>query len=227
MFTLEQIVPWGRSFDEYRRMFALSDVDLRSSILGCGDGPASFNVEATGRGAAVISCDPLYGAGAGDIRERITATFDQVLEQTRRNAHEFVWDSIKSVEELGALRMSAMEAFLEDYERGREQRRYVEAALPALPFADLSFDLAVCSHFLFLYTDQLTETFHRDAILDLCRVAREVRIFPLLALGGRPSPHVEGVRSAIRSCGYEVSIESVPYEFQRGGNHMMRILGCS
>jgi len=29
MFTLEQVVPWGRSFDEYCRMFALS-----------GDGPA-------------------------------------------------------------------------------------------------------------------------------------------------------------------------------------------
>jgi hypothetical protein len=205
-------------------MFALSDVDLRSTILGCADGPASFNVEATGRGAAVTSCDPLYGAGAGDIRERITATFDQVLEQTRRNAHEFVWDSIESVEELGAVRMSAMEAFLADYERGREQRRYVEAALPALPFADMSFDLAVCSHFLFLYTDQLTETFHRDAIIDLCRVAREVRIFPLLALGGRPSPYVDVVRSAIRSCGYDVSIEIVPYEFQRGGNRMMRIV---
>jgi hypothetical protein len=46
MFTLDRIVPWGRSFDEYQHMFALSDVDLRSRILGCADGPAAFNVEA-------------------------------------------------------------------------------------------------------------------------------------------------------------------------------------
>jgi hypothetical protein len=45
-FTLDQVVPWGRSFDEYRRMFALSDDDLGLRILGCADGPASFNGEA-------------------------------------------------------------------------------------------------------------------------------------------------------------------------------------
>ncbi len=49
MFTLDQVVPWGRSFDEYRNMFALADTDLRSKILGCADGPESFNAEATQR----------------------------------------------------------------------------------------------------------------------------------------------------------------------------------
>jgi hypothetical protein len=29
MFTLDRVAPWGRSFEEYRRMFALSDRDLR------------------------------------------------------------------------------------------------------------------------------------------------------------------------------------------------------
>ena len=47
MFTLDQVVPWGRSFDEYRAMFAMTDMDLTGRILGCGDGPASFNREAT------------------------------------------------------------------------------------------------------------------------------------------------------------------------------------
>jgi len=47
MFTLDRVVPWGRSFDEYRHTFALSEVDLRSRILGCADGPAGFNAEAS------------------------------------------------------------------------------------------------------------------------------------------------------------------------------------
>jgi hypothetical protein len=34
MFTLDQFVPWGRSFDEYRRMFALTDEDLRLKRSG-------------------------------------------------------------------------------------------------------------------------------------------------------------------------------------------------
>ena len=28
MFTLDAVRPWGRSFDEYQRMLALSDADL-------------------------------------------------------------------------------------------------------------------------------------------------------------------------------------------------------
>jgi hypothetical protein len=41
------IKPWGRSFDEYVRMFSLTHADIKRQILGCGDGPASFNAELT------------------------------------------------------------------------------------------------------------------------------------------------------------------------------------
>ena len=226
MFTLDQVVPWGRSFEEYRRMFSLTEDDLDRSIIGCGDGPASFNAEASVLGTHVVSCDPLYQFGKPHIQERIAATFEQIIDQTRRNAHEFVWGGgIRTVEELGRVRMSAMQAFLDDYELGKAQGRYVSAALPTLPFADGAFDLALCSHFLFLYSSQLGETFHRDAIRELCRVATEVRIFPLLALGGERSPFVAGCIQNLREAGHHVSIEKVPYHFQRGGNEMMRITG--
>ena len=223
MFTLEQVVPWGRSFDEYCRMFALTEADLRLNILGCGDGPASFNAEATRRGVRVISCDPIYRWDGPLLRERIDATYQQIIDQTRENAHEFVWDSIRSVEELGAVRMTAMQSFLDDYGSGRTSGRYVAAELPTLPFADASFDLALCSHFLFLYSSHLSEAFHRAAVLEMCRVAREVRDLPLLALGGRRSAHVDPVADDLRGSGHDVSIEEVPYEFQKGGKEMMRI----
>jgi hypothetical protein len=223
MFTLDQVVPWGRSLGEYQRMFALTEGDLHSSILGCADGPASFNAEATRRGAHVVSCDPLYGFDASQIQDRITATSHEVLDQTQRNADEFVWDTIRSVEELGRVRMAAMQLFMEDYEKGRAERRYIQAELPVLPFPDASVDLALCSHFLFLYAGHLNEAFHLAAIREMCRVATEVRIFPLLALGGRPSPHVEPALAALRNNGHRASIEPVPYEFQRGANQMLRI----
>lgn len=223
MFTLDQVVPWGRSYDEYVHMFALTEADLRLRMLGCADGPASFNAEATPRGGVVVSCDPLYRWDGAHIRERIDATYDQVIEQTRLNRNEFVWDVIPSVEDLGRLRMAAMENFLDDYDRGKTEGRYVPAALPALPFSASAFDLAVCSHFLFLYSDQRGEQFHRSAVHELCRVAREVRIFPLLTLGAKPSPHVDSCAASLRDSGHAVSIERVPYEFQRGGNEMMRI----
>lgn len=142
MFTLDQAVPWGRSFDEYRRMFALTDADFALSILGCGDGPASFNAEATRRGGRVVSCDPIYRWGAAEIGERIATTSGEV---------------------------------------------------------------------------------HRTSVREMCRVAGEVRIFPLLALGGRPSPWADPCVSELRDSGYQVSIEQMSYEFQRGGNQMMRV----
>jgi len=223
MFTLDQVVPWGRSFDEYCRMFDLTDDELQLRIVGCGDGPASFNAQATRRGARVVSCDPIYRLEIAQIRDRIAATYDTILDQTRRNAGEFVWNSIQSVEALGQIRMAAMEEFLDDYGPGRIEGRYVDAELPTLPFDDAAFDLALCSHFLFLYTSQLGEPFHRSAIREMARVAAEVRIFPLLALGGAPSPYVDTTIGELRDAGYDVSIEDVPYEFQRGGNRMMRV----
>ena len=223
MFTLEQVVPWGRSFDEYRSLFGLTDEDLTKHVLGCGDGPASFNAEATRRGGTVVSADPIYQWNAAQIRERITVTYDEVLTQTRRNQDEFVWNAIGSVDELGRVRMNAMQEFLDDFGSGMTAGRYVACALPALPFANDAFDLALCSHFLFLYSSQLGEAFHAAAIEELCRVAREVRVFPLLALGGQPSPYVATNVAKLRDAGYDVSIEPVLYEFQRGGNKMMRI----
>jgi hypothetical protein len=226
MFTLDRVVPWGRSFDEYRRMFALGETELRLRIVGCADGPASFNAEATRRGVNVISCDPLYRCDTDQIRERIASTCDLMLEETRRNAGEFVWSSIGSVEELGRIRMAAMQAFLDDFASGKVEGRYVDAELPVLPFADASFDLALCSHFLFLYTTQLGETFHRAAMLEMCRVATEVRIFPLLALGSRMSPFVDTCLEHLRGLGFEAAVVKVPYEFQRGGDEMMRIIAA-
>ena len=222
-FTVSQVVPWGRSFDEYVAMFDLTDAELAGRIVGCGDGPASFNAVLTRRGGRIVSVDPLYRFSQDQIRERIRRTCDDILEQTRKNAHEFVWTRIKSVEELGQLRMAAMEEFLSDYPAGVAEKRYVDGELPHLPFPDGTFDLAVCSHLLFLYSEQLSEDFHVESIKELCRVAGEARIFPLLELGAIKSRHVDAVSARLTDEGYDVSIRTVPYEFQRGGNQMMNV----
>ena len=136
---------------------------------------------------------------------------------------DLIWSAISNSEEVQELRVSSMERFLEDFDDGKRQRRYVDAELPNLPFTDASFDLALCSHFLFLYTEQLSEDFHVAAIREMSRVAGEVRSFPLLALGGAPSRHVPKVSDRLRDEGLAVTIEAVPYELQRGGNQMMRV----
>jgi hypothetical protein len=226
-FKYEEAVPWGRSFHEYKRMFDLSKEDLARKILGCADGPASFNAEMFNQGYRVISCDPLYQLSADQIKHRIDATYEQVIGQTKLNEDKFNWELIKSPEELGRVRLEAMRDFLCDFEKGKQDGRYVVAQLPDLPLTTQSFDVALCSHFLFLYSESLSLAFHCDAIDELCRVAREVRIFPLLTYNAEPCSFVSPIIEHLRMAGHAVTIEKVPYEFQRGGNMMMRVLSGS
>ena len=222
-FTLDKVVPWGRSFDEYIRMFKLTGDDISSRILGCADGPSSFNVEATKRGYRVISSDPIYNFSAEEIKRRIEETYDRIIGELHKNLKDYVWETFSSPEELGKVRMSVMHRFLEDYQSGKTEGRYIEASLPELPFQDKEFDIAICSHFLFTYSEQLPLDFHRKAVAELCRVSREVRIFPLLDLGGRKSVFVKPIETELRKSGYRVAFLKVPYEFQKGSDTVMRI----
>jgi hypothetical protein len=225
-FQLTDVVPWGRTFDEYAAMFALDDMDRSRSILGCADGPASFNAEALQRNIKVVSADPLYQFSVPQIRKRIADTAPMVAGQIKENAQDFVWNHFKSVNELVAARMKAMQAFLADFDAGLAQGRYVPAELPNLPFFDGTFDLALCSHFLFLYSEHRDAQFHIQAARELCRVAQEVRIFPLLELSGAPSRHLPEVINALEAGGCTAKIEPVNYEFQKGGNQMLRLVAA-
>jgi hypothetical protein len=220
---LSEVIPWGRSFEEYRLMFGLSERNLPGRILGCGDGPASFNSEATAKGFSVTSCDPIYAFSTEEIRRRVKDCYEDVISQVRLNQEGFLWEYFRDPDHLGQARLTAMRAFISDFETGKAEGRYVTASLPSLPFKDRQFDLALCSHLLFLYSNELSLEFHLASIEELLRVAAEVRVFPLLTLKRRPSPHIEPLLSHLAENGWQTEICSVSYEFQRGGNRMLQI----
>ena len=222
-FNLQKVVPWGRSFDEYSAMFNLSELDLQQSILGVGDGPASFNAVLTEQGGNIISADPVYAFTSEQIAQRIEDLFDDMVEQVAANAANLRLDKFGSAEALGHVRMQAMNRFLQDFGKGKEQDRYLNVELPVLPFNEGQFDLALCSHLLFLYSEQLGHEFHLEAVMELCRVAKEVRIFPLLDLSHQFSDHLEPVKQALTQAGFVATIEVVDYEFQIGARQMLRI----
>lgn len=220
---LSEVVPWGRSFDEYCQMFALDAADLQKSILGCADGPASFNAELNQRGGQVLSVDPLYQYSAEQIAQRIEVTAELVLEQVEQHQQDFVWEQLTSVAQLAGIRREAMNNFLADFPAGQAAGRYLSAELPQLPFADQSFDLALCAHFLFLYAGQLSFVFHQRALLELLRVAGEVRVFPLVELDNKSSRHLSLVMETFQLLGFQTNLQTVNYQFQRGGNKMLKI----
>jgi hypothetical protein len=222
-FTLDQVVPWGRSFDEYVAMFALTAADLDKRILGCGDGPACFNSVMQKQGKAIVSVDPLYQFTKQEIDKRMQEAYSMILEQLVANQSTYIWTTITSPQHLGRIRMDAMGEFLEDFEDGKADGRYLPHELPSLPFQDGAFDLALCSHLLFTYSEQLSASFHVQAVLEMCRVAKEVRVFPIVEMTAEQSRHIPTVCDALSERGYGWTIEAVEYEFQRGGNKMLQV----
>ena len=219
---LTEAVPWGRLASEYISMFSLTPQDMTRRILDCAGGPSSFTSELTKQGKQAVSCDPLYEFTVKEISQRIEATYLKMTALNEANKDNFLWDRYGSPAQLGQIRMRAMRWFLDDHPEGKELGRYVTGELPSLPFATGSFDLALCSHFLFTYSEQFTAEFHVQSVVEMARVAGEVRVFPLLtAFTGELSPHLPVVMEALREQGCSVEVCAVPYEFQKGGNRML------
>lgn len=220
---LEKVVPFGRSFDEYQKMFSLSASDLSKRILCVADGPASFNAEATRLGYQVTSIDPVYQFSGEEIWQRFQEVVDDIIEQIKATPQDWNWSYHRSPEGLRNNRVKAIQLFVDDYEKGKQAGRYQVGALPFLNFKQNQFEIALCSHFLFLYSDHLDLQFHQNSIEVMLKVSPEVRIFPLLTLMLQRSPHLDPVIEQCRAKGYEVMIEKVPYELQKGGNEMLRL----
>lgn len=221
-FLLGKVVPWGRTLQEYKTMFSLTEQDLKKKIAGFGDGPASFNYEADKLGGHVISFDPIYQFSKKEISDRIEETREVVMEQTRANMEHYNWKEIKSPEELEKIRMSAMNQFLEDYEKGKEEGRYRYSELPnQIAEEDNSFDIGLSSHFLLLYKE-LGYEFHIAAMTEMLRLCREIRIFPICDLDSKQSELTEQVIAYFRKK-YQVDVVETEYEFQKGGNQMLLI----
>jgi len=218
MMILDNIVPFGRSKAEYELMFALSESDRSKSIIGIGDGPASFNAEMTTAGFPVKSIDPIYQFTGAEIKSRFDVCVDSIIEQVRNTPNNWIWSYHKSPDDLRANREKAIALFLEDYDRGKIEGRYLNAELPKLDFQEKQFQLALCSHFLFLYSDHLSFEFHLVSIRELCRIAEEVRIFPLLTLAQARSPYIDQICSILAKEGISSEIIQVNYELQKGGN---------
>nr|WP_319571732.1 hypothetical protein [uncultured Draconibacterium sp.] len=222
-FELKNTVPWGRTMDEYKSMFNLTDSDINKRIISFGDGPASFNMEMTKLNKSVTSLDPIYQFSKDDLKKRIDETKDTVMKQMKENQNNFIWTSIKNLDELERVRMNAMSSFINDFEIGKKQDRYVPHELPEkTSFKEQTFDLGLSSHFLILYS-KLGLDFHIKSIAEMLRLCKEVRIFPLLNLNAEKSEVLDGIINKFNK-DFELNIEVVDYEFQKGGNEMLRIL---
>jgi DNA-binding XRE family transcriptional regulator len=223
VFWSADVAVWGRSLNEYRAMFSLTDGDLRQRILGCGDGPASVNAELHALGGSrYISIDPVYALSGAEIESRVQESHNTTLSRIRQSAHAYEWNRFSDPDALGRDRLAVTACFLQDYAAGRAEGRYIEGSLPRLPFTDGEFDLCLCSHLIFLHSMQFSFDFHLAAMVEQLRVAREVRVFPVLDFSRRHSPHLDPVMRALADRGFACELVKVDHEFVKGANEMLK-----
>lgn len=201
-------------------MFDLAEADLgRGPILDCPGGGSSFAAEARALGADVVSVDPIYAVAPEELAARALADTDRANEFIQTNIERYVWRFVQSHDHWLELRRGGARRFAADIVAHPDH--YVAAELPELPFADGSFDLALSSHLLFTYADRLDFDFHVAAFLELVRVAREVRAYPLVDYGANRYPELEQLRERLALDEVESDVRRVSYEFQRGADAML------
>lgn len=220
---LEDIVPWARSGDEYAEMFELEPATLAGSrLLSFGDGPSDFNLWARRRFRSVVSMDPIYGFDAMAIARQIDAVQPSIEKGLRDNPDNYLWERFRDPDALIHERRATMQRFLDDFSNTSGATYYRAGRLPEV--SDLpEADLGLCSHLLFLYSEQLDLAAHRHWILAMMSRVRELRIYPLIDLSGAPSAHVAPILSWLPSVGLRGALVPCRYRFQRGADHFMRI----
>jgi hypothetical protein len=224
VMKLEKVVPFGRSFTEYQQMFSLDQSDLNKKIIAIADGPASFNFEATEKGSQIISVDPIYQLEGEIIKQKFYAVVDDIINQIKATPDDWIWSYHHDPETLRKHRETVLELFLQDYEKGKQEKRYQYGILPQLNYPDQEFQLALCSHFLFLYSGHYDYEFHLNSIQEMLRISQEVRIFPLITMMLNYSPYLQNIIDHFTNLGYNVFIKKVAYQLQKGGDEMLQII---
>lgn len=226
---------FGRNLREYGDMFSLRMDEWRGKrILDSNSGPASFVAEGTALGYEVVGCDPQYGDDFDALsvfgRQEFQAAYQFIAEKGHekldlRGGHR--------TDEYREMRNRVLATFVKDYPQGRRAGRYVTARLPVLPFPDNSFDLALSANLLFLYSaaqfggslpsSTLDFFFHFESVMELLRVAREVRVYPLH--GSHVSRHefLSPLLKELEIVGRHHEIVPVTYQDIAGAAQMLRV----
>lgn len=94
--------------------------------------------------------------------------------------------------------------------------------LPKLPFNDASFDLALIFNTLFVDEEKQTEDFLLKSLVELSRIASEVRVFPIVNNAGKPFHYLGSVLQSLQEKGYGVELRTIKHG-QASGTAELRI----
>lgn len=220
---MRKLVLWGHSVDDYHEQFDLTQDELNSRILEYGCGPSAVNSTQTKAQQVVVSCDPLFVLDKDTLNSKVSMIFAGMTEEVMKFSEHFDFSQCGGFDNLVRNRQKGINEFIADYEKGKAEGRYVGITDYHLPFTDFSFDFALVSHYLFAELDDQTIDFHLEVIRELARVAKEVRIFPLIDREENTSSLLGPVLLGLQQDNYGVEVREVSHHLHKLGNAMLRV----
>ena len=223
--NFENIAITGRIFEEYSAFFDLELEDLKSKkILDCPSGASSFVQTLKQNGIFAKGVDIIYKFTKDEIEKQGIKTLEKIYQNTSwMDAYKM--DFYKTKENHKKHREDALKGFLEDYNLDD----YIYCELPNLPFENKEFDLLLSSHLFFVYDDRLDYDFHKNSIVEMLRVSKEVRLFPLVDIQNSKvleeknfSPFVYKIIEEL-SKDFKCEIIKTDFEFQVKANYYLKI----
>lgn len=213
---------WSHSLKDYLLMFDLRDADLEHTLLDVAACTSSLNAEMVHHSYQAVSIDPLYQTKPDMISTVVDLLQNQFERRLLAYVDKFNWTDHFGPEELLANQRDIAAIFLKDYPEGLLAGRYQAQSLPKLSFSDYQFHLSLCANFIFdgSYQDS---AFQLQAIKELCRVAKEARIYPLLNAEGEVFPELGQVIQQLQNENYGVEVREVAFRLQKHGNAMLRV----
>lgn len=221
---MERLVLWGHHLDEYRDMFDLPEAALSMRFLEYQSGASAFQFELRGIASHVVSYDDWFHLSKEALHDKVETSFSGRLEQIIHHAEAFDLSRYAdNLDQLTAYRRQGINEFFQDYDLGHAEGRYLFAEQTSLPFPNFFFDYALSAHHFFSAMAPQTLPYHVETIAELARVAKEVRIFPLVDAQGVPSELLGPVILALQQKNFGIEVRNVGYHLQPKGNAMLRI----
>lgn len=218
----EAIPNWICGLEEYEQMFDLQSDDYRKSILDFPGSISSFNADVYQQAARVISGDAIYGMSYEEMEAYAHRLMQLNCDHLTQHADQVLKRGQAALEPIFAMWKANYSRFLNDYVTGKKQSRYQEVLMPDLPYDNHEFQLALCSDYVFNRHAQ-NDCRPEQVVSELCRVAEEVRIFPLLTEAGDISEWLGPLMLDLQNKNHGIEIRQVPFENVKGGNAMLRV----
>lgn len=224
-----QCVLWGNTLTDYQQMFDMEFSTFKGRLLEFASGPSGVNAKLTEQGVSVVSYDQRFKLPAPGLRDITEQDFEQALKSVQQNSQHYQWQTYASPMVLAESRRAGIERFFDDYTQGVVDKRYLagDEWMP-LPFADFNFDLVISAHFFLQESDCYSLDWQVQMIVELCRVGRELRIFPLVNERGETATMLGPLMQALQQRQIGVEIREVNYHFVPNDNAMLRVwpLSC-